>query len=212
VGHATFHGSKRVWEDVRAHRSQLRFFLPKRTAEFNPDEQVWNKTKNNQSDLIILNFLRNFMPHHYRVDFMFFISNKIRQCLLCIALTACAFPALAVDIIINAENTYQLKDQKELRSIFSMRRRYWPNGEKIHVFVLPDNHPLHKTFVKQKLQMFPHQLRRTWDRMTYTGTGQPPITIDSVVEMLEKIKHTKYSIGYIGRRVDDEEIHFLNAR
>jgi transposase len=49
VDHATFHGSKRVRDFVRAHRSQLRiFFLPKRAPEFNPDEQVWNEIKNNR--------------------------------------------------------------------------------------------------------------------------------------------------------------------
>ncbi|MCK5356093.1 MAG: hypothetical protein KAJ63_13325 [Methyloprofundus sp.] len=93
-----------------------------------------------------------------------------------------------------------------------MRTRYWTNGKKIRVFVLPDNNVVHKTFVKQKLHMFPHQLRRTWNRMTYTGTGQPPVTVDSVAEMLEKIKHTKYSIGYIDRRVEDEKIIFFNVQ
>jgi transposase len=38
-----------VREFVRAHRAQLRiFFLPKRSPEFNPDEQVWNDIKNNR--------------------------------------------------------------------------------------------------------------------------------------------------------------------
>ena len=49
VDHATFHGSKRVRDFVRAHRAKLRvFFLPKRTPEMNPDEQVWNEIKNNR--------------------------------------------------------------------------------------------------------------------------------------------------------------------
>ena len=153
------------------------------------------------------------MPHKYRVEFIFLLV-KIRQCLLCIVLSTCVLPsAQAVEVIINALNNNDLlQEHNNLRSIYSMRTRYWGNGEKIRVFVLPDNHPLHKTFVKQKLQMFPHQLRRTWDRMTYTGTGQPPITVDSIAEMLEKIKRTKYSIGYIDRRVEDEDIHFLDAR
>ncbi len=48
VDHATFHGSKPVRDFVRAHRTQLRiFFLPKRTPEMNPTEQVWNEIKNN---------------------------------------------------------------------------------------------------------------------------------------------------------------------
>ncbi|BCG62705.1 MAG: hypothetical protein methR_P0355 [Methyloprofundus sp.] len=120
-------------------------------------------------------------------------------------------PAFAVDVIINNANNEQFSQApNNLRAIFSMRTRYWPNGEKIRVFVLPDSHTLHKAFVKEKLQMFPHQLRRTWDRMTYTGTGQPPVTVDSIAEMLEKIKQSKYSIGYIDRRVDDAEIRLFD--
>ena len=154
------------------------------------------------------------MPHKHRVDFIFFLLVKVRQGLVYIALSTCALPsALAVEVIMNAVDGEQLmQGRNDLRSIFSMRTRYWANGEKIRVFVLPDDNVLHKAFVKQKLQMFPHQLRRTWNRMTYTGTGQPPITVDSASEMLEKIKHTKYSIGYIDRRVDDEAIHFLDAQ
>jgi transposase len=49
VDHASFHHSKRVRDYVSEHRSQLRvFFLPKRSPEFNPDEQVWNEIKNNR--------------------------------------------------------------------------------------------------------------------------------------------------------------------
>ena len=49
VDPAPFHGSQKVREWVRAHRSRLRiFFLPKRSPELDPDEQVWNEIKNNQ--------------------------------------------------------------------------------------------------------------------------------------------------------------------
>ncbi len=49
MDHATFHHSKLVRDYVGVHRGQLRiFFLPKRTPEFNPDEQVWNEVKSNR--------------------------------------------------------------------------------------------------------------------------------------------------------------------
>jgi transposase len=49
VDQAPFHGSQKVREWVRAHRTRLRiFFLPKCSPELNPDEQVWNEIKNNQ--------------------------------------------------------------------------------------------------------------------------------------------------------------------
>ncbi|MCF7970266.1 MAG: hypothetical protein K9L22_03755 [Methylococcaceae bacterium] len=93
-----------------------------------------------------------------------------------------------------------------------MRSLYWSNGERIRVFVLPDDNLVHKEFVKEKLDMFPHQLRRTWNRMTYTGTGQPPVTVDSIADMLEKIKQTDNAIGYIDRRIEDESIHYFDAQ
>lgn len=49
VDRASFHHSPPVREFVRVHRAQLRiFFLPKRSPDFNPDEQVWNDIKNNR--------------------------------------------------------------------------------------------------------------------------------------------------------------------
>ncbi len=105
----------------------------------------------------------------------------------------------------------QLKGFHELRAIFSLRTLYWPNGEKIRIFVLPDNNAVHKEFVKEKLGMFPHQLCRTWNRMTYTGTGQPPVTVDSIAEMLDKVQHMDNAIGYIDRRVEGESIYYFNA-
>ncbi len=147
---------------------------------------------------------------HY--DCTDFIGNKIEPFILCVVLSLFTFSVPAVEVIINAETMDQITDQNELRSIFSLRKRTWSNGKKIRVFVLPDNNVIHKAFVKEKLHMFPHQLRRTWNRMTYTGTGQPPIIVYSVPEMLEKIKTTPYAIGYLNRRIEDENIRFFDAQ
>jgi transposase len=49
VDRASFHRSQEVRDFVRAHRARLRvFFLPRRTPEMNPDEQVWNEIKNHR--------------------------------------------------------------------------------------------------------------------------------------------------------------------
>ena len=132
--------------------------------------------------------------------------------LLCIALLLSTQAIEAVEVIVNANTVGRLKDSNELRAIFSLRTLYWINGERIKVFVLPDNNVVHKAFVKEKLGMFPHQLRRTWDRMTYTGTGQPPVTVGSITEMLDKVQHTNNAIGYIDRRIENESIHYFDVQ
>jgi len=59
--------------------------------------------------------------------------------------------------------------------------------------------------------MFPYQLRRTWNKMAYTRAGQPPATVASMAEMLDKVQHMDNAIGYIDRRVEDESIYYFNA-
>lgn len=84
----------------------------------------------------------------------------------------------------------------EIRAIFSLRARQWPNGKPITVLVYHDDSSTHKEFSKNKLKMLPHQLRRQWNRYIYSGTGIGPVTVKSKQEMIDKLRHTPGSIGY----------------
>jgi len=97
------------------------------------------------------------------------------------------------------------------RAVFSMRRQIWPDGAAIRVFVFPDKHKLHKAFAKQLLGVFPHQLRRAWDRKVFSGTGQAPDTVQSEAEMIEMIKKTPGAIGYISEDNRDESVQILEV-
>ena len=85
-----------------------------------------------------------------------------------------------------------------VREIFFMRLSSWPDGSPIHVFVLPDNHPLHIRFAKEILGVFPFQLHSAWDRLVYSGTGVAPTTVETLEEMRTRVKATPGGIGYIG--------------
>ncbi len=130
----------------------------------------------------------------------------------CLVVILCLpFPiASALEVIVNRSVAEQHLDKDiDLRAIFSLRTRYWADGELIHIYVLPDNHPIHQAFVKHQLHMFPYQLRRTWNRVIYTGSGQAPTTVASIKEMLEKVKTTKNAIGYIDKDPKDESIYLF---
>jgi len=117
--------------------------------------------------------------------------------------------AYATDIVVNQsvpESEYSLN---KTRAIFTMRQRFWSNGEKIRVFTLVDKHSLHKSFTKNKLHMFPHQLRRVWDRMVFSGTGQAPTVVQTEEEMLGKIAITPNAIGYLSSRTENEKIRLF---
>ena len=84
-----------------------------------------------------------------------------------------------------------------VRSIFGMRLRAWAGGKPIRVFVFNDHHPLHIEFSKKILGVFPHQLRWSWDRLVFSGTGQAPTYVDNEAQMLAYVENTPGAIGYI---------------
>lgn len=103
----------------------------------------------------------------------------------------------AQEVVVNLNVSEIELTRSSLRSIFGMRLRTWPDGSLIRVFVLSDHSPLHVQFSKKILNIFPYQLRRTWDRLVYSGTGQAPTEMGSIQEMGDKVASTPGAIGYL---------------
>lgn len=102
--------------------------------------------------------------------------------------------------------------KSSLRAIFGMRLHSWPDGTAIRVFVMPDDAPLHIAFSKEKLNVFPYQLRAAWDRLVFSGTGQAPETVASPDEMLAKVASTPGAIGYLTKSRMDGRVHVLQIK
>ena len=110
---------------------------------------------------------------------------------------AWAAPAGAVDVIAHPSHADDGIARAQLRGVFGMRVRAWPDGTPVRVFVLADDSSVHTEFSKAILQMYPYQLRQNWDRLLYSGTGQPPIQVGSEEEMLRRVAETPGAIGYV---------------
>ncbi len=94
-----------------------------------------------------------------------------------------------------------------------MRLRAWPiDKEPITVFVFKDDHPNHLSFAKRVLSIFPHQLRRAWDRLVYSGTGQAPIVVDTTEEMLQAVASTSGAIGYVEKKKVNDSVRIVEVR
>ena len=124
------------------------------------------------------------------------LTTACTRLLLVLCLT-CAIPAWAVDVIVNPDVPVSSMSQTTVRAMFAMKLLQWPDGRPVRVFVLPDDNPLHRLFCKEKLELYPYQLRQTWDRLVYSGTGQAPTEVDYETEMLSRVARTPGAIGYI---------------
>lgn len=120
------------------------------------------------------------------------------------------FTVNAAEIVVNESVPSAGYSLNKTRAIFAKQLSFWPNGEKIKVFVMADDQPLHKQFCKQNLNMFPHQLRRIWDRKVFSGTGQAPYLVKTEEEMLEKISNTPNAIGYLSNGSGHEKIRLFD--
>ncbi|NRB25958.1 hypothetical protein [Shewanella sp.] len=109
--------------------------------------------------------------------------------------------ATAAQVIVNDSAIDFPLPAPELRLIFSMQKVYWPDGQKIQVFILSPGSEIHKEFCFKQLDMMPYMLQRRWDRLVYAGTGERPIILKNEAEMQAQISRTPGSIGYVAAPV-----------
>ena len=112
---------------------------------------------------------------------------------------ACVYsqPSQNVQIIANPSVVATELNASQLRSIFSMKQSTWPDGQPIKVFVLINEHSTHQQFCKQVLRMFPYQIERIWNKLTYSGLGDLPNQVQSEQEMVDRISEQPGAIGYV---------------
>lgn len=160
----------------------------------------------------------NLFHFSLQAEFSWHCLLKTRAC-LCFALTVCLWIVAAevrandhYEIVTNPGVTEKTLSVNSLRSIFSMHLKTWSDGTKIRVFVLSDDDQLHQIVSKEKLNVFPYQLRSTWDRLVFSGTGQAPIKVNSSEEMLARIATTPGAIGYLWRANINENVNVLEIK
>lgn len=122
----------------------------------------------------------------------------------------CSEESAAPKVIVNPQvNTVQL-NVNQLRAIFSLRVRNWANGQPIRVVVLDAKHPGSLPFVREILNMLPHQLHRQWDRVIYSGLGQGPTIVPDEQAMLRHIANTPGAIGFISGATEYDNVQVLD--
>lgn len=129
------------------------------------------------------------------------MQSGMSRALLLVLFTLVCWPARAADTVINilaneTVNTEALSPA-QVRLIFAGRTQFWPNGERVKVFVLPASSPTHTDFCRSALQIYPYQLERIWQRITYSGQGDAPVVVASIEDMVAKVAATPGSIGYV---------------
>ncbi|MBI5918418.1 MAG: hypothetical protein HY849_03460 [Nitrosomonadales bacterium] len=118
----------------------------------------------------------------------------------------------AVEVIANGSVAERQVTVSTARAMFAMRQTQWADGSPVRVFILPDHHPLHSGLCKEVLSIYPYQLRQSWDRLVYSGTGQAPVEVATEEEMIARVAATPGAIGYIRKVNNNESVRTITVR
>lgn len=135
----------------------------------------------------------------------------VSMAMLLLCCSQAAYARESVVLIANPSTPPGSMTRETVRAIFAMRQRTLPNGEAAHVFVLPDKHPLHEHFTKEILGVYPHQLRLSWDRLVFSGTGQAPNEVGSIEEMRQRVASTPGGLGYLDKGAVDDSVSVFSV-
>lgn len=167
---------------------------------------------------MIYNVLHSYrLSVHNLKSYVFFDSDiykdiVITQLFLKISILLLAlicFKSHSMHVITHHSVKIESLSSSQLRRIYSMRQIRWPNNEAIVVYVLPSQHPVHKIFSKDMLHIFPYQLDRIWNKLTFSGLGVAPRIVKSQAELIYAVSTTRGSIGYV--EILDKEKQHVNV-
>jgi len=105
--------------------------------------------------------------------------------------------AFGVSVISHKSVDVKSLTTSQLRRIYTMRQLQWSSNIRIKVYVLPSNYLIHKNFCKENLRIFPYQLDRIWNKLTFSGLGVAPTVVKNQAELLKIVSTTPGAIGYI---------------
>ncbi|WP_036268084.1 hypothetical protein [Methylocaldum szegediense] len=150
------------------------------------------------------------------MNFLFFLSTRrypfLARVLIVTFLFITSEPAASQSVVVHPDAPVSELSRQEARALFTMSQRSWSDGSPVVVFVLPDSSPIHKEFCKKHLGMFAHQLRQTWDRKVFSGTGQAPELVSTIKEMRALISKTPGAIGYLPESEIDDSVRSITIR
>ncbi len=124
-----------------------------------------------------------------------------RQRLILLLITLLASPLQAgVVVIVNAENTVNDFNQRQLVDLYMGRDLYFPNGQMaLRLDQSPDS-KVRKNFYANLVGKTVAQVNAYWARLLFTGRASPPQVIRNSKDVLKAIRNNFNAVGYIDEK------------
>lgn len=138
----------------------------------------------------------------------------MKTTLLCalLALLTWVGTASAGEIVIaHPDFSADALDEATLRDLYLGKTVKAPGGDKVHITILA-NSPASESFFKAILAKTPAQFLNSWRKLSFSGRGTMPISVDTDAEMIAHVLATPGAIGYVSDQSDVSGVKTLAIR
>lgn len=112
-------------------------------------------------------------------------------------------------MIVNAENTVNDFNQRQLVDLYMGRDLYFPNGQMaLRLDQSPDS-KVRKNFYANLVGKSVAQVNAYWARLLFTGRASPPQVIRNSKDVLEAIRSNSNAVGYIDEKDLEEGVRII---
>ena len=116
--------------------------------------------------------------------------------LLCLLLSTSSM-AEEIRVIANPNTPVREITVYELREIFTLKKPYWSNGQRVRLFIFQSDSLVAKRFITEVLQMSPTMYNDIIERSYSVGKTNLPMAVVSQENMIIKVMITPGGIGYV---------------
>jgi ABC-type phosphate transport system substrate-binding protein len=111
----------------------------------------------------------------------------------------------AISIIVAPGASHPTLSREGLALIFSRKKRFWENDQRIQPVNLVASHPLRRSFSQQIFGRSPEELEDYW-RAQYFHGDLPPYALASEEAVIRFVATTPGAIGYVSHCAVDQRV------
>lgn len=124
------------------------------------------------------------------------------------------FPAIAVaadfTVIANRSVPVNSLTKEDIKAIYLGKKSKWDDGSPIK-FYLIRSPKSQKSFLEAHVGKTPDQYESYWLQNVFTGKGAMPEMLENSEEMIQAVKKTGGSIGFVSGEANDVNIKKMNV-
>ena len=137
------------------------------------------------------------------------IPLQILVVCLCFCLCLSARAPADIVAVVSAKSSIPRLSANQLADIFLGRTSRFPDGTLAVPVDLSDGSPEREQFYNKVTGKTPAQIKAYWSKIIFTGRGQPPKVVPSVLDLKKFIAANIDAIGYLDSRMLDDSIRAL---